>query len=72
MSNPAIEAPDKLERYKAAFDLIADQVRQQIALEEHQRKEKFPFASIEFGRADVYKKIARITMKALGQPLDLY
>jgi len=71
MSNPQSEALDKLEQYKAAFNLIADQVQQQIALEEHQREKAFPFASIEFGRADVYQKIALITMKTLALPPEL-
>ncbi len=58
MSNPQSEALDKLEQYTTAFHLIADQVQQQIALEQHQRKNGLPFASIECGRADVYQKIA--------------
>jgi hypothetical protein len=72
MSNSQSEALDKLEQYKTAFHLIADQVQQQIALEEHQRKKGLPFDSIEFGRADVYQKIALITMKTLGQPPELF
>jgi len=66
MSNPPGEALDKLARYELALHQIADEIRQQMALEAHQRECGLSLMDIDFARADAYKKIARITMTTLG------
>ena len=62
---------ERLRRYEAALEEIADRVEDQLALEEHQQCAGLPEPSIAFGRADAYRKIVHVAGAALGKPVKV-
>ena len=52
--------------YKEALQCIADDIRGQLALEEHQRIRRVDISMIDRVRADSYRRIVEIVEESLG------